>query len=589
MGVVMRRLVPLIVGLVVGSALLTVGSFVAAPPALSAPAPSDTYGLVDSATGIWRLYERERQVAQFYFGNPGDSPFMGDWDCDGFDTPGLYRQSDGYVYLRNSNTVGVADTAFFFGNPGDVPVAGDFNSNGCDTVSIYRPSEQRFYIINELGTNDGGLGAAEYSFVFGNPGDKPFVGDFNGNGQDTIGLHRESSGLVYFRNTNTQGIADNQFIYGDPGDRFMAGDWTGDGIDSPGLFRPVDSTMYLRHENSQGNADQAWTVGQGAWLPVAGRFGIPPADIPVGGQVTGEQLWALVPGNDLAADRINLVFAPSGWDDYQAFVTTASQSLSWTGDAYLIASDQSITDDPALAESAQMGLFSIEPWRSSRDRFNVWYTDLAPGFPAEWLNNPNHPFKHIPDVSIMTLALDAHLSNPDLTSVAGIDNVFVGPGTPVRPASGDPFANSLAVIRSDAQASGLSEIPHELGHALFSLADEYVGDRLGYDGRPNLSSWPSCAQDVSEATAWWGDLIGQIDPMVDTWADEMNQAGFPIDKTFLEGQVKVENVPGGCYAVATSARATKDSLMMSNMPVLGSVNRRWAQQIVDLWPGQPRP
>ena len=45
----------------------------------------------------------------FYFGNPGDYPFMGDWDCDDVDTPGLYRQSDGYVYLRNSNTQGIAD------------------------------------------------------------------------------------------------------------------------------------------------------------------------------------------------------------------------------------------------------------------------------------------------------------------------------------------------------------------------------------------------------------------------------------------------------------------------------------------------
>jgi hypothetical protein len=149
---------------------------------------------------------------------------MGDWDCDDIDTPGLYRQSDGYAYLRNSNTQGIADVSFFFGNPGDVPIAGDFNGDGCDTVSIYRPSNQTFYIINKLGTSDAGLGAAEYSYVFGNPGGQPFAGDFNGNGQDTPGLHRATTGLVYYRNTNAQGIADRSFIYGDPGDRFVAGD-----------------------------------------------------------------------------------------------------------------------------------------------------------------------------------------------------------------------------------------------------------------------------------------------------------------------------------------------------------------------------
>jgi len=259
----------------------------AVSPVGSAAATAGDYGLVDPSTGIWRLYEGGVVATWFYFGNPSDYPFMGDWDCDGVDTPGLYRQSDGYVYLHNSNTQGVANVSFFFGNPGDVPVAGDFNGDGCDTVSIYRPSNQTFFIINKLGTNDGGLGTAEYSFVFGNPGDKPFVGDFNGNGQDTVGLHRESNGLVYYRNTNTTGNADNQFIFGNPGDRFVAGDWTGDGVDSPGLFRPSDTTVYLRYENTQGNADVWWKVGEAEWLPVAGKFGtlVPPPS-PGGGEFT---------------------------------------------------------------------------------------------------------------------------------------------------------------------------------------------------------------------------------------------------------------------------------------------------------------
>ena len=263
----MRRIWTALGAIVIGGAVL-----VAAPSAQSVPATAASYGLVDPSTGIWRLYEGGTQTTEFYFGDPGDYPFMGDWNCDTIDTPGLYRQSDGYVYLRNTNTQGPADVSFFFGNPGDVPIAGDFNADGCDTVSIYRPSNQTFYIINELGTNDGGLGAADYFYVFGNPGDQPFVGDFNGNGQDTPGLHRATTGLVYYRNTNTTGIADNSFIYGDPGDRFVTGDWNANGVDSPGIFRPLNSTMYLRYENSQGNADVSWMVGSAGWLPVAGRF-----------------------------------------------------------------------------------------------------------------------------------------------------------------------------------------------------------------------------------------------------------------------------------------------------------------------------
>jgi hypothetical protein len=231
-----------------------------------------TVGAVDPASGQWHLLDEAGAASSFFFGNPGDLPMMGDWDGDGIDTPGLYRQSDGFVYLRNSNNQGIADVRFFFGNPGDVPLAGDFDGDGFDTVSIFRPSESKVFVINELGANDGGLGAADLEYFFGNPGDKPFVGDFDGDGIETVGLHRESTGFVYFRNSHTQGVADNEFFFGDPGDRFVAGDWTGAGFDAPGLFRPSNATWYFRHTNSPGVADDQFPFGNSSFLPVAGIF-----------------------------------------------------------------------------------------------------------------------------------------------------------------------------------------------------------------------------------------------------------------------------------------------------------------------------
>ena len=212
---------------------------------------------------LWSAVASSRSESTFYFGNPGDVAFTGDWDCDGVETPGLYRQSDGYVYLRNSNSQGVADVSFYFGNPGDRPLAGDFNNDGCDTVSVYRPATSSVFVFNRLGSSDGGLGAADFSFTFGNPGDKPFVGDFDGDGVDTVGLHRESTGLVYFRNSLTTGIADSQFIYGDPGDRIIAGDWDGDGDDTVAVYRPSDGLFYVKQSNSQGNADGVVFAGTG--------------------------------------------------------------------------------------------------------------------------------------------------------------------------------------------------------------------------------------------------------------------------------------------------------------------------------------
>jgi hypothetical protein len=226
--------------------------------------------LHDPTTGKWSYRSSNGDVSTIFFGDPGDFGFFGDWDCDGTDTPGLYRQSDGYVYLRNSNTQGVADLSYFFGIPGDVPVAGDFNGDGCETVSIYRPGEARFYVINELGSDDGGLGGAEYSFLFGVHGDVPFVGDWDGDGTDTPGLRRSSNGFVYLRNSNSQGLADVEFFYGVNGDVVFAGDWDSDGDDTIGLYRPSNGTVYLRNTNTTGTAQISYQMGTSVHRAVAG-------------------------------------------------------------------------------------------------------------------------------------------------------------------------------------------------------------------------------------------------------------------------------------------------------------------------------
>ncbi len=209
-------------------------------------------GLQDPGTGQWHLRNSAGVVTSFFFGNPVDLALAGDWDGDGDDTVGLYRQFDGFFYLRNSNTAGIADFACFAGNPEDLAVAGDWDGDGDDTLGIYRPSEQRFYLFNKTCTG-APMGAASINMMFGNPGDLPYAGDFDGDGMDEVGLFRPTTGFVYYRNTLTTGIADRSFFWGDPADRVFSGDWDGDGDDTPGLFRPSNTTFYLRNSNTPGH------------------------------------------------------------------------------------------------------------------------------------------------------------------------------------------------------------------------------------------------------------------------------------------------------------------------------------------------
>jgi minor extracellular serine protease Vpr len=235
--------------------------------------PNHTVGAFEPNLALWVLRNSSGVETSFSYGDAGDMPLMGDWNCNGIDTVGVYR--DGVASLRNANSSGAANRTFAIGDAGDLAIAGDFNGNGCSTIGLYRPSTGEAFIWNSLPADGGSAPAPDITYYFGNPGDKPFTGDFDGDGVDTLGLHRESTGLVYFRNSHTQGIADNEFYFGDPDDRLIAGDWgIVDGVDTPAVFRPSNTVWYFRHTNTQGNADSQFTWGSSSWMPVAGVFGL---------------------------------------------------------------------------------------------------------------------------------------------------------------------------------------------------------------------------------------------------------------------------------------------------------------------------
>ena len=227
----------------------------------------DTIALVDAQghfTVLSSLSEDAR-TTRYTFGHPGDVPLMGDWDCDGDETPGVYRLSTGGVYLRNSHSGGNADVSFLFGNPGDRAIAGDFDGDGCDTVSVYRSHRATAFVRNLIAAGD-----ADLFFLFGIRGDRSFVGDFDGDGTDTIGLHRNSTGTVYLTNENRT-VSAAAVVYGNPDDQIISGDWNGDGNDTVAAYRPSTGMFYFRNSNSTGSGDGSLFVGRGLTVvPVAG-------------------------------------------------------------------------------------------------------------------------------------------------------------------------------------------------------------------------------------------------------------------------------------------------------------------------------
>jgi len=227
---------------------------------------ADTTGVFRPSNGL--LYLKNSNTTGFAdiainYGLAGDYPVVGDWDGDGDATIGVYR--NGKFLLRNSNTLGFADLVFAFGTPGDQPIAGDWNGDGVDTIGVYRPSTGQFLL-----RNSNTAGSPEMSFYLGNVGDVGIAGDWNGDGIDTTGVFRPSNGVIFLKNLNSSGFAEIAINYGTAGDKPVTGDWNDDGTDTIGIYR--NGKFYLRNSNTIGVADLVFALGINGDMPIAGNW-----------------------------------------------------------------------------------------------------------------------------------------------------------------------------------------------------------------------------------------------------------------------------------------------------------------------------
>jgi glucose/arabinose dehydrogenase len=193
------------------------------------------------------------------YGQVGDIPVVGDWNNDGTDTVGTFK--NGVWYLRNSNSTGPYELKFAFGQTGDIPVVGDWNNDGTDTIGVFRNGV--WYL-----RNSNSAGPANVSFTYGQAGNIPVVGDWNNDGTDTIGTFL--GGGWYLRNSNSAGAVNIRFTYGQAGNIPVVGDWNNDGTDTIGTV--LGSGWYLRNSNSAGAVNITITYGVTGNIPKVGDW-----------------------------------------------------------------------------------------------------------------------------------------------------------------------------------------------------------------------------------------------------------------------------------------------------------------------------
>jgi hypothetical protein len=197
--------------------------------------------------------------------------FLARFDNTFNDTVGIFQPATNQFQLRNSNSTGPADQLITFGQSGDQPVAGDWNGSGTDKPGVFRASTGQFILQ---------ISALKIIIVnFGGAGNIAVVGDWDGNGIDTPGVFNPATGQWQLTNginglntTNSFPTANFTFTLGQNGDVPVAGDWDGDGIDGVGVFRPGNSNWILSN-GFQGTVDIApFIFGSLGSKPIAGDW-----------------------------------------------------------------------------------------------------------------------------------------------------------------------------------------------------------------------------------------------------------------------------------------------------------------------------
>jgi hypothetical protein len=243
------------------------------------------------------------------FGLPGGIPVVGDFNGDGVDEVGIYREGYWFLDLNGNGRWDDEDLWARLGNELDLPVTGDWNGDGKDDIGIFGPSwaGDDLALAVEAGLPDlrnraqptpkpknmppqpdeatsgvrllrhttRGAGRADvidHVFRYGAGTNVPVTGDWNGDGIKNIGVFRDGRWQLDLDGNGRWSGGDRQLVYGQAGDLPVVGDFDGDGIDEFGVYR--HGTWFVDMDgNQQLDAhDALFAQGDAGDIPVVGDW-----------------------------------------------------------------------------------------------------------------------------------------------------------------------------------------------------------------------------------------------------------------------------------------------------------------------------
>jgi hypothetical protein len=127
-----------------------------------------------------------------------------------------------------------------FGEEGDQPITGDWNGNGSSGIGVYRPSNKTWY----LDADRDGQPDLVFRWDAMQQEDIPVAGDWKGLGRAGPGYFRPQDATFHLLDGFVEKNDEVVLQFGAPNDTPIVGDWDGDGRQTVGVYRKAGSVFY---------------------------------------------------------------------------------------------------------------------------------------------------------------------------------------------------------------------------------------------------------------------------------------------------------------------------------------------------------